>query len=83
MKWCRICGGKVEGYNGRTVCHGCYLDSLIPNDYQRRESYAYIDAYGHSNAIKHPPMGIPILDESREPLRDQAMRLKGKQLPLE
>ena len=64
---CAMCGEKLEQAWHGELCYGCHLDSLIPSDYPQREEYTYDTDYGHQNATRHPPIGVPILDDT--PLR--------------
>ncbi|MCE5277178.1 MAG: hypothetical protein ABFD92_16745 [Planctomycetaceae bacterium] len=63
---CTVCGGKIERPSASCpdVCYGCWLDSLVPDDYWVAESYSYSSYAGHRNATLRPPTGVEILDES-------------------
>lgn len=58
---CETCGDKLDSHN-HTQCYGCYLDSLVPKDYQSKEEYVWSSATGLRTATKHPKTGVPILD---------------------
>jgi len=60
---CRVCGEKIEDAGeGRSLCYGCHLDSLVPAGYSDRERYVYDTATRLSRATCRPKTGLMILD---------------------
>jgi len=59
---CTRCGHKAEHASTSGLCYGCYLDGLLPTDYEPRERYVYDTATGLRRATVRPPTGLPVLD---------------------
>lgn len=61
---CKACNKDVADalFMRGGICFGCWLDSFIPPNYQRREHYAYDPVWGQLNATRRAPLGVPFLD---------------------
>lgn len=59
---------KLDDEN-KPICYGCYLDSLIPDGYEKDEKY-YPIPNCPPIAARHPKTGIPILDDRQMTVRE-------------
>lgn len=59
-------------------CFGCWLDTFIPPNYQRREHYVYDSVWHHLNATRRPPLGVPFLDTKAGKLSEMLLMCKNK-----
>ena len=44
--------------------------TYLPDDYQRREKYAYDSTWKHQNATRQPATGVEIMDARFPRIRD-------------
>jgi len=65
---CAACGGRAEHASTSGLCYGCYLDGLLPRDYESRERYVFDMPSGIPRATAHPPTGVSVLDAPSRPL---------------
>ena len=78
VRRCGTCGGAIEGPGGNGQCYGCFLNSLIPVDYIRREKYIYAsdDPVGGHRTCR-PATGVELLDMTPPRVSKFAALLKG------
>lgn len=76
---CPKCGDVVPVYYvARLVCYSCHLDLYVRPGYAKAEQYRWDPAWGHSNATKRPPLGIPFLDETAPRIGMMLLMHKGR-----
>jgi len=76
---CPKCGDVVPiYYMVKRICYSCHLDRYVPRGYEQAEQYRWDPVWGHMNATKRPPLGVPFLDQTALRLELLLLALRGR-----